>query len=116
MVGSGALIWKRVGGESLHRWLAVHQQDALQIMALMEVGAGFQLGLSALRVGPRALMTTWVYVNQLRLRYWSPESRTYHVKAWQKLGDFVDPVLRNFPISQRVIAAGKRWFDAAGRR
>lgn len=116
VVGRGALIWKRVGGESLHRWLAVHQQDALQIMALMEVGAGFQLGLSALRVGPRALMTTWVYVNQLRLRYWSPESRAYHVKAWQKLGAFVDPVLRNFPISQRIIAAGKRWFEAAGRR
>lgn len=116
LYGRGALLWKRAGGESMHRWLSVHQQDALQIMALMEVGAGFQIGLSALRYGPRALMTTWVYVNQLRLRYWSPESRAYHVKAWEKLGNFVDPVLRNFPISQRLVAAGKRWFDAAGRR
>jgi hypothetical protein len=109
----GVPAWQRTGGAA-HRWLARHREDALLVMALCEVGAGFQVALSAVRVGPRALLTAYMYFNQLRTRFWNPECRAHHVRGWALLGDKVAPLLRAAPPLQAAVALVARWFAAAG--
>ena len=40
---------------------------------------GFQAVLSVFQYGLRTAMLAYVYWNQLRLRFWAPESRANHV-------------------------------------
>ncbi len=47
--------------------------------ALVEVALGFQALLSVFRFGLRSGMLAYVYWNQLRMRFWTPESRAYQV-------------------------------------
>lgn len=112
----GSILWRAVGGAAAHRWLASHQDAALESMAVMEIGVVGQIALSALRMGPRSLLTAYIYANQLRFRYWSPESRPYQLRAWRKLHVAIQPALRYLPMLHRVIAVGQAWFESAGRR
>ena len=112
----GSFVWHAVGGAAAHRWLASQQEAALEARAVMEIGALGSIALSAFRFGPRTLLTAYIYANQLRFRYWSPESRPYQINAWRQLSGTIQPVLRYLPVLQRVITAGKAWFEAAGRR
>ena len=55
------------------------QETALRACALAEVLMGFQAVLSVFQYGLRTAMLAYVYWNQLRLRFWAPESRANHV-------------------------------------
>lgn len=109
-------LWKNFRGAAVHRWLSVHQQQALQLMALMEVGTGMALGLLGFRNGLRAMMNAWMYFTHLRTRFWLPESRQYHVMAWQMLGRTAAPVLSKIGFLNQFVNQGVRWFQAPGQQ
>ena len=48
------------------------------------------------------------YWNNLRLRYWAPESRPYHQQAWQAMGQRAAPLLARVPALQRCVGGGDR--------
>lgn len=113
LFGNGkSAIWDKIGASKVHGYLATHQQDALQLMALLEIGAFFSVLLSALRKGPFGLFAIYAFAAQLRMRYWSPESRVYHVHAWRKLKETVQPVLSKVGFAQRIVERGERFFEA----
>ena len=83
---------------------------------MSEVALGLQAALGPLRYGLAAALPAFVYWSQLRMRYWSPESRAYHLLAWQAVGPKVEPLLRMVPSLRRLVAVGQRWFEAPGRQ
>ena len=110
-VGNTAM-WKTLKGADIHRWLSIHQQGALQYMALMEVGTGIALAFLSISNGLRAVMNTFMYLSHLRNRFWLPESRQSHILAWQMLGRTVAPVLGRVVVLQQIVNYGARWFQA----
>lgn len=108
-------LWRSTGAAAGHAWLAANKEAALQASAILEVATAFQLLLSVLQTGPRALFSTYMYANQLRGRRWSPESSKYHAQAWSELGRRAAPLLRHVPILQRLVAGGQRWFQQGQR-
>ncbi|KAG7671710.1 hypothetical protein KSW81_004596 [Nannochloris sp. 'desiccata'] len=113
LFGNGkSAIWDRSGASKVHRYLAMNQQNALQAMAILEIGTFFSILLSALRKGPLGFFAVYAFAAQLRMRYWSPESRVYHVNGWRRLRETVQPVLSKVGFAQRIVERGERFFDA----
>jgi hypothetical protein len=95
------------------RWLTPRREQARHVMAVAEIGAFFQLALGVMRVGPRALLNGYMYLNQLRGRYWDPETRAYHMQVWALLGGKAQPLLQALPMAQRAVDTAARWFQNA---
>ncbi|GAB4818015.1 hypothetical protein N2152v2_005061 [Parachlorella kessleri] len=106
----GTTLWRRVGLRG-HQWLAANKETALRACALAEVLMGFQAVLSVFQYGLRTAMLAYVYWNQLRLRFWAPESRANHVWAWTFINAKAQPLLTAVPALHRYIGFVKRWFD-----
>ena len=102
-------LWARTGAAP-HAWLARNREGALQVMAFLEVVTVFQIALSALRTGPRALLSTCMFLNQLRGRYANPETKRYHAAVWNEIGRMAQPVVRLVPGLQGGVAVVQRWF------
>ena len=111
-----APLFQRLGLTKAHAWLATHQQRSLELMAVLEIGTGFTLVLGALKLGPRALLPAYMFFNQLRMRYWSSDSRSSHLVAWAKINQLTAPLLGNIAVVQKVVGYGKQWFESAGDR
>jgi hypothetical protein len=81
----------------------------------MEITMGIQLALGVMKSGIRGAMLAYVLWNQLRLRYWAPESRPYHLQAWRAIEARVAPLLARAPPGLRAyIDMPIRWFNAPG--
>jgi hypothetical protein len=109
--GKSAL-WTKSGAGKVHRYLAVHQQEALQAIAVLEIGTFFAVALSSLRKGPMGLFSVFAFAAQLRMRFWSPESRVYHVNGWKRLGDTAEPVLSKVAFARTLVERGQKFFEA----
>jgi hypothetical protein len=82
----------------------------------MEITMGIQLALGVMKSGIRGAMLAYVLWNQLRLRYWAPESRPYHLQAWAAIEARVAPLLARAPPGLRAyIDMPIRWFNAPGQ-
>lgn len=53
------------------------QRQALLYIACAEIGTGF-LSILALLVPPRNIILPFLVFNFLRMRFWSPDSSTFH--------------------------------------
>jgi Transmembrane protein 33/Nucleoporin POM33 len=105
-------IWQRIGAAKVHMYLTVHQHNALQAMAILEIGTFFSVLLSVPQKGAFGLFAVYAFAAQLRMRYWSPESRVYHVNGWRRLGETVKPVVSKFGLVQRIVERGEKFFEA----
>ena len=113
LFGNGkSAVWDTIGASKVHRYLTMHQYDALQAMAILEIGAFFPVLFSSVRKGPLGLFAAYAFAAQLRMRYWSPESRAYHVNGWRRLKETVHPVLSKVGFAQRIVERGEKFFEA----
>lgn len=56
------------------------------------------------------------YFNTLRIRYWAPQSRPYHMQAWAAMRAPADPLLSRIPALQRYLDVPIRWFQSMGEQ
>jgi len=73
--------------------LLVVQQSALLYNAAAEIGGGF-LVIVGLLAPPRSFFLVFIYFQFLRMRFWSPDARTYHLSV------------RSFPCNLQVMRCG----------
>ena len=109
----GTAAWQRYGGEKINSWLNAQRQPVLRDIAVMEIATGVALGLGAFRFGIRAVMSTFMYFSLLRTRFWTQNTRAYHLMAWQTIGEFTAPVVARVGLLQTIVERGKGWFNAA---
>lgn len=111
----GHPLWARYGRTAL---AAVEQGEPAMknFGANIEIALGFQAVFAALSSGMRGMMMTYVLWNSLRMRYWSPESRPYHMQAWAAMHARVQPLLRMVPSLQRFLDYPIRWFQQLGQQ
>lgn len=115
-VAGRSAAWRRLGAARAHAWLASRQGDALRMATILEIVTWAAVALAIPRQGMKAAFSTFMYGNQLRGRFWGPESRAQHLEAWAQLGAAVGPLLGRVAVLSRVAAAGRAWFEAAGRQ
>lgn len=106
-VGSHPL-WQR-HGVHLYRQMQAKQQVALAFTAQSEIMLGFLL-LLGLPFPSRAPVFAYMVANFLRMRYWSADGALYHRQAWASLGNMTAHFRHQFPILQRVVDFGVRFF------
>jgi hypothetical protein len=105
-------VWNKIGAGKVHRYLTVNQNEALQAIAVLEIGTFFSVVLSALKRGPMGLIAVYAFAAQLRMRFWSPESRAYHVNGWRKLGETANPVLSKLKFVQSIVERGQKFMES----
>ncbi|KAL4437116.1 hypothetical protein ABPG75_004255 [Micractinium tetrahymenae] len=110
----GHPLWARYGRPA--KELLNRSQPAIQqASANMEIAMGFQFILVVFSQGIRGGMLAYVYWQNLRMRYWAPQSRPYHVQVWAALGAKAQPLLAMVPALQRYLDYAVRWFQAPGQ-
>lgn len=87
------------------------QREALRFIALLEISVLFYAALGIFSLGLKGILITYMYSNQLRLRFWMDDSRPYHIEVWTFLGSKIQPVVRFLPILGIALGAGQRWFN-----
>jgi hypothetical protein len=107
---SGTPLWRAYGARA-HAFLSGNRQQALLLSAQMEVSLGAYLVFLAF-TPRRALLVTYFFWQQLRQRYWAPDSGAYHRAVWGSLGAATAPLRARFPLLEKGAAAGARWFQA----
>ncbi|PSC75824.1 molecular chaperone [Micractinium conductrix] len=107
--------WGRYGRPALA--VLEQGQPAIQhFSATTEIMLGFQVVLAVFSQGLRAVLLAYVYWNTLRLRFWAPESRPYHMQAWAGMHARFAPLLTRMPALERALDYPKRWFAALGQQ
>lgn len=87
------------------------QGDALQLCALVDVASAF--AITAMIVFHRSIFLPFVYINQLRTRYKSADSRDRHQAAWRTIGTYVNPLIEKVPALEMPVGYAKNWFTSA---
>eukprot|EP00887_Chlorella_sp_A99_P005309 scaffold1.g5309.t1 len=101
-------------GAPLHARLLGARQLALRVSAATEIALGFQAALTVFSLGFRGGMLAMLYWQQLRFRFWLPESRPYHLQVWQAFGARLAPLLAAAPAVQGVVDKAVAWFQRPG--
>ncbi|KIY99376.1 hypothetical protein MNEG_8583 [Monoraphidium neglectum] len=98
-------------GARLHRYLTANRQRALSLVAQLEVTLGFYM-VAMLLTSNRSFVLTYFVWQQLRSRYWNPESGPYHRAVWQAIGQLSAPLRNALPALEKPIAFVQRWFQS----
>jgi len=106
-------LWQRTGAKP-HYWLARNRDRALYLTAVLEIATFFQMVLGVFTHGLKVVMSTWMFLNQLKRRRWSPDTRFYHAAVWDEIGRRVQPITRAVPSLQRGLGWAERWFNQPG--
>ncbi|KAL4424798.1 hypothetical protein ABPG77_000838 [Micractinium sp. CCAP 211/92] len=110
----GHPLWARYGRPAKD-FLDRAQPAIQQASANLEITMGFQFIFVVFSMGIRGGMLAYVYWQNLRVRYWAPQSRPYHVQAWAALNAKAQPLLTMLPSLQRSLDYAVRWFQAPGQ-
>ncbi|KAK9809760.1 hypothetical protein WJX73_003583 [Symbiochloris irregularis] len=103
--------WRKYGAR-MHAWMAANQRQALLYNACAEIGTAF-VSVLALLSPPRNFLVPFFVFNFLRMRYWSPESASYHRQAWSMVNQRAGFILQYVPILQRPVDWVQNWFLSA---
>mmetsp|Transcript_73596 Transcript_73596/g.137532 ORF Transcript_73596/g.137532 Transcript_73596/m.137532 type:complete len:271 (-) Transcript_73596:136-948(-) len=90
--------------------LKPREAEIVQYSALAEVGLGIWLVVSIL-LPMRQILVTVLYWNYLKTRFQMPRSHDQHLKAWQTLGEKVEPAFKALPILRKPVDMAKGWFQ-----
>jgi len=101
-------LWAKYG-EGANSWINTHQQSALLYNAAAEIGGGF-LVIVGLLAPPRSFFLVFIYFQFLRMRFWSPDARTYHLSVWEQIDGKVRRYLDMVPALRVPIGYVQRWF------
>jgi len=85
------------------------EEKVLLMSATCEIMIGFWLFILIL-TPQRQLLSLFVYWNFLRMRFVAPRSHAVHQRAWEVIGENINPVLSKMGPVQGLVGRAKPWF------